>query len=373
MFRQTKSSIVFVLFLATNAAFCSDLFGDTRQTAAKFGPYCSGLTASPTMNAAGLCLKGSDFVGQNFSQAVFDGCDLDGVIFEECDLSKASFRSASLRNCKFESCNTDGADFHDAIVNEVVGLRLVLNPDQLKSTKSYRTKDLSNCLIRVSKIPPQIGSDNAAVAFDFSNTNFSGSQLEGDFSACNLRNASFGTTRITNCIISSDQWSELSGNLGRHRRFAGLEIEMLPSPLRFPACRYEECSFWWPVDEVDFTGVTFDHCTFRHGIKWEQLASTRSFSIGDLTGNTFYECRFGGANFRGQNLTGCRFYGCDLREAKFDDAVISRCVFFDRTGGERKNRGLTIDQIRSTWNFRNGHLDEIELPPELTGDGDKSK
>ncbi|MDR1477930.1 MAG: pentapeptide repeat-containing protein, partial [Planctomycetaceae bacterium] len=70
----------------------------------------------------------------------------------------------------------------------------------------------------------------------------------------------------------------------------------------------------------------------------------------------------GVANLRGLNLsqfnlTGCQFLG-DLTDVNFTDAVISKCDF-----GWLSN--ITIDQIKSTWNYKTGRMNGIKLPEEI--------
>jgi len=67
--------------------------------------------------------------------------------------------------------------------------------------------------------------------------------------------------------------------------------------------------------------------------------------------------------------TGAAFRECDLTNADFTDAVITGASFgeFTRlTPFARPNPGLTIEQIRSTWNFKHGRMDGIQLPPDLS-------
>ena len=81
----------------------------------------------------------------------FDGCDLDDVLFHQCDLSRASFRGARLTGTSIVDCSIENADFTDAVVNGLQPLRIWpdthLSEEQLMSTRSYKIKDLGNCVV----------------------------------------------------------------------------------------------------------------------------------------------------------------------------------------------------------------------------------
>jgi len=63
----------------------------------------------------------------------------------------------------------------------------------------------------------------------------------------------------------------------------------------------------------------------------------------------------------GQNLTDCTFRGCDLTNALFNDAVVTNAKFSPHA----PNKGLTADQIKSTWNYKHGCMEGIVLPKDL--------
>lgn len=64
--------------------------------------------------------------------------------------------------------------------------------------------------------------------------------------------------------------------------------------------------------------------------------------------------------FENLDLTGKVFVRCELYQsmkgANLTDAVFAKCTFRDV---------VTIDQLKQTWNYKNGRMDLIKLPPEL--------
>jgi hypothetical protein len=67
---------------------------DVESPRVVLGPGVKNLVVGPGMNAADRDLRGSQFVTQNLSGALFDGCSLYGVRIAGCNLKNASFRGA---------------------------------------------------------------------------------------------------------------------------------------------------------------------------------------------------------------------------------------------------------------------------------------
>jgi uncharacterized protein YjbI with pentapeptide repeats len=107
------------------------------------------------MDASNRSLYGCVFIGQDLANADFSGSDLAGVLIYQCNLTGASFRGASLTKARIGQSGTAKADFTDATINEIysyhdndyhhVGLHL--SESQMKSTRSYKTRDLTKCVL----------------------------------------------------------------------------------------------------------------------------------------------------------------------------------------------------------------------------------
>jgi len=100
----------------------------------------------------------------------------------------------------------------------------------------------------------------------------------------------------------------------------------------------------------------------------EQLVSTACFKNGELRGVRFGYFDFSGMNLSKMDLSDSVFglhlpmnvhiEMCNFHDADLTDSVISRCDFF-------RAKNLTLDQIKSTWNYKAGRMAGIVLPQEL--------
>lgn len=97
------------------------------------------------MNAQGERLWGCKFVGQDLSNANFDGCCLGNVTFDQCDLSGASFRDAILTGTLVHDCDFGKNDFSGAVINGMIAGwqdAPALSVDELAATRSFIEKSL---------------------------------------------------------------------------------------------------------------------------------------------------------------------------------------------------------------------------------------
>ncbi|MCL4192239.1 MAG: pentapeptide repeat-containing protein, partial [Thermoguttaceae bacterium] len=62
--------------------------------------------------------------------------------------------------------------------------------------------------------------------------------------------------------------------------------------------------------------------------------------------------------FSGVNMTGSTFFGCDFSGASFADSVVTAAQFSE-------SAGLTVEQIKSTWNYKQGRMEGIILPEDV--------
>lgn len=59
-------------------------------------------------------------------------------------------------------------------------------------------------------------------------------------------------------------------------------------------------------------------------------------------------------------------FGSSMVDTNIQDAVFSNCIFCTQTN-------LTIEQIKSTWNYKNNRMDLVKLPPDLQKYFDEEK
>jgi uncharacterized protein YjbI with pentapeptide repeats len=139
------------------------------------------------------------------------------------------------------------------------------------------------------------------------------------------------------------------------------------------------------LSNYQFTGAYLRNTTL-HGISKDQLYSTHSYKNEELIKIYFIGCDLSNAafvrmtlvecifrntdlsktDFKQTTLVKCAFYDTDLNKADFTDSVISGCDF-------KSAQNLTINQIKSTWNYKNNRMSGISLPEEIQKQLDAEK
>ena len=158
-----------------------------------------------------------------------------------------------------------------------------------------------------------------------------------------------------------------------------INAEQLQSTRSFKNKALWNTNFWsCEFSNVDFsnfnlTGVEFDDvklsgCNFTNAhiekvkfgtpITKEQLASTASFQSKELIMVKFRQSDFSSMDFSSFNMTGAEFRYVNLASADFAGAIISRCDFYLAVN-------LTLDLIKSTWNYKVGRMEGIQLPKHI--------
>lgn len=344
---------------------------DVESSRVVLGPGAKDLVVGPGMDAAGRDLRGCEFVTQDLTGAVFDRCNLYGVRIDGCILKGASFRGAVFLGANVEIGLDDGVDFTDATINgnwrsSAEGFDFygaVLSPRQLMSTWSYNNKELRQCQIR--------GSDakGAAVGLDFRGADLRQTTFWGDLSKCDFTNARIDGAYFGNAAITFEQlastWDFQHGSL-RVRLAAGT-TETTGVSRRWDFSRIglrgSDLSILSP--DAVFADARIDGCTMRMGFTRTQLCATASYKEGSLAGLRLMGTDLSGCDLSGINLTGCVFSHCTFAGVDFNDAVITDARFVtDRRVGETDR--LTVEQLKSTWNYKHGRMRGIHLPDHLS-------
>ncbi len=343
------------------------MHADTPQPRVVLGSHAKGLNVGPGMDATGVRLEGCQFIGQDLSRAKFDGCDLYGVVIRECDLSDASFRRAHLTGMFVSDCKIGGADFTNATINGVYSdtrdLRyprhdLVLSKQQLLSTRSYKMKNLDRCVIR--------GYPNV----DFSYFSIRSSNLHhGEFDGCNFSGAYLDHSGIADCTLSFKQLASINDfdrgimtNVGLAVRLSG-QCDFSGMDLTGSGFGSLETPEGRPIPSLDFSDAIVRYCGFGNSPDIEFITSThlhetRSYKSKDLRGIRLSNFDLKGSDFHGFDLVDAAFRDCDVSKVSFVDAVITNMYFSQCIG-------LSAQQIRSTWNYKNDRMDGIDLPSEI--------
>jgi uncharacterized protein YjbI with pentapeptide repeats len=224
------------------------------------------------------------------------------------------------------------------------------------------------------------------------NVDFSGSTLTRvsipdfewvncDFSETKLSNVAFGRVPGSNF---QNAWLEHSAvNLSREqllstasykaKRLVGLRLNEDYSGVCFAGFDLRYSNFWNSnLTDSDFKGaaiegVVFSPLSWRSApaLRIEQLLATRDFKKGvvkgisfiaifpehvvDFSNMVFIECAFGG-----------------IGKIDLTNSIISSCDF-------RLLQGLTLDNIKSTWNYKHGRMEGILLPPDIQAALDAEK
>ncbi len=356
-------------FLAATVLVSAPVAADTENPRARLGPAVRDLDVGPNMNAAGRDLRGSEFVGQDLSGAVFDDCNLGDVRIYQCDLPRASFRGADLARLQIGDCNVDGADFTDALINGAGHLAggafykyvLEISPEQLKSTRSYKTKDLRQCMIHGAWGAP---------SFDFRGAHLERAVLtSGDFTNCDMSDAHVYGVTFRNFTLTFEQLASTAdyrrGRLCISVQGGGTSAAGLTGRWDFSGIDMRGSTLVGMRSEADFTDARINCCSMRWGFTSVQLASTASYKNGDLTDVQMVFIDLSGCDLTGVNLTGSSFAQCQFAGVRLDDAVVTDVNFVSVSGIPPGCKGLTMDQVRSTWNYKHGRMEGIRLPDKL--------
>ena len=335
---------------------------DTPDPRVKLGPWAGDLKVGAAMNAAGKNLRECEFVSKYLSGSVFDGSDLSGVRFWNCDLSGASFRGANLTGAIIDECDVKGADFTDATIQ---GLRVAGPTDfsapQFMSTRSYKTKDFRDCVILIHGDEDLPGGPPV---YDFRGANLAGAMLRYmDLTGSDFTDARIDRIQLQACNITLKQLSATKNFKDRSLRHMVFSVfsdedpdlsgfDLTGSRFAFGLGRHAR---------ID--GAIINECRIGTSVRKEDLYSTRSYRDGDLSRIVFDHMDLAGWDFSRQNVTRCKFWQCSLAGANFEGAIITG-VSFDRST-DPSLTGPTVEQVKSTWNYKHGRMAGIVLPKDI--------
>ncbi|MDD3470909.1 MAG: hypothetical protein PHE53_13170 [Thermoguttaceae bacterium] len=115
------------------------------------------------------------------------------------------------------------------------------------------------------------------------------------------------------------------------------------------------CSYGWNVTGADIRGA-------KLRLKSDQLRSTKSYRMRDLTGwEGATLAGFGGGK---PTIEDVNFRGFDLSQAIFRCSVPG-CDFTDAVISGANCSGLTLEQIKQTWNCKYGHMESVTVSDEV--------
>ena len=242
--------------------------------------------------------------GKNLRNIQINRCfgELKNIIFDDCDLSGANLRETVFVNCSFKNSNLAGC---------WIG---TIKPD-CDFTDAWIGGIEKGCqYLSISK--NQLLSTGSYKNNMLTNIFFTGSDFTGvDFSGCTLKGTSF-YCQLNHCIfINSDIEGVCFG--------ADIEVVQLLSTKNFREGLLKDVKF--------------------HRVIW-------SDDVIDMSRMSIIDCEFGSPRPKRDRVP----------PAKIDltDSVISGCNF-------EYFRGLTIENVKSTWNYKYNRMEGIKLPKEI--------
>ena len=301
----------------------------------------------PALLEDGIDLTGKDLSGArinnvtlshvNFHHAKLNGADLSQARFYRCNFQRVDLADVKAEDTHFLEC-----DFSDAYVGS--SLWFGLSHEEFLSTRNYRSKLISDGFYKAQND-------------DFSNFTFNNAHIKNAW-GCNFTDARF----IGNCSVAGmtkeqliSTWNYKNKDFTHTKLLLNGEGRGDLSGVDFSGCIFQSLSLGnYDLSEVDFTdaflqeGLGVGRCV---GLTMEQIQSTRNWKA-RMFNFDFFEQDFDWSN---TDFSGFAFVESNIGEgsvegADFTDAVIGNYAF-------RVNQTFTVEQIKSTKNFKNRVLD----------------
>ena len=244
-----------------------------------------------------------------------------GLDLTEHNLVGAKITNVMLKDVNFTACDLTGADLRQAYFVRCNFSRAIL------------------CDVKIDKYTR------------FIDCKFDGARFVG-YEVSRYPRKSFDTSLLTKeQLKATDYFSKKSIPAG----YAPLEFQGNAQGWGgISTMAFKDCA------DYDFTDIALQG-EFRN-LTAEQLKQTQNFKfrfyehivIGDGRGQRLDYRNF---DFSKSILCNCYLRNVDLTGADFTDAAFYECSL--------SGRGLTLEQMKSTWNWKAGRMDLLSLPPEL--------
>ena len=259
---------------------------------------------------------GNDFSNQTFNHVIIDSGAGDLLKYvKNIKFSGCRFNQVRIVDYYFTDCDFSGATFYDVQMLSSVtdgcnftdawvnNSRIDLNREQLLSTASYKSKNLVGFDSGYGGNPGLYqGMSFAGFDLRYSDFRHAGMMTDCDFTDATIEGATLGYLRIEQLLVTKDFKQGL---------VKGVKLSMSDSVS-------------WPEHVVDLSKMVFIDCKF------------------DLTWRIYDRTKHGWVRLTGK---------VDLT-----DSVISGCHIGD---------GITLENIKSTWNYKHNRMEGIQLPEEI--------
>ncbi len=259
----------------------------------------------------------------DFSGSDLTGADLRYTQFFRCNFSNANLTNVAITDSgSFRECNFSGSKLQNVDISEVDDSPAFVECDftgaTLKGLPEINYSTFENCVLKDVYLADVIARDIAS--FDINSTS----------------------------------------NVKKYREFEGVVLHKTPKDLfGFVLTRTNLLGY---LGDVDLTDARLTKI-WALGLSGRQLAQTVNFREKRYEGLTLQSADFKKYDFSSALLTNCRFEKIDFTDANFTDAVLTACAFHDV-------QGLTLEQLKSTWNWRAGRLDFLSLDDALQAEVD---
>ncbi len=336
---------LFFLFTVVVSGIPISVSQDAAPQCVRLTEAASSIEVGPGMDVSGMDLRNCHISGFDLSNANFDNCRVEGFSIRDCNVKGASFRNVDFRGCMAEmegDFDVSGATINDCVVSRSNFYRsfgLHLTPAQLKTTKSFQTKDLSNCMVQ----------NFDGEYLDFRGFDLSNSRLQGDFRHCKFEDAKIAGLI---CIggISYDQL-KTTNDFKSKKLNVNMRFREETDPIEFHGFNLSG-SILQLANSASLKDATIDSCTFR-SLSRSQLEESASFSTGQIRHVKFINCDFAGVDFSGKNLSNCIFRECRFEGCSFENTVITNTHFEFKKNENERVLGME-SLLEKTWNFRSG-------------------
>lgn len=272
----------------------------------------------------------------DFSGSDLTGADLRFARFQRCNFSNANLTNVAINDSTtFEECDFRGAKLRNV---ERTSVAVAVNPPE----------DYDKDGMKIRKI--ELSDEEV-----FENPTF----IDCDFTDASLRGVLLDRWTFKDCVfqgvyladVNARGYSSLDvnsiANIKKYKEFEGVGLDKAPQDL-FGAV-LTRTSFATVEQTVDLTDARLTEVA-ASGLSGRQLAQTANFRQKRYVGLRLADANFEKYDFSDAMLTRCRFSRVDFTDADFTDAVLLDCDF-------RDVEGLTLEQLKSTWNWKTDRLD----------------
>ena len=319
----------------------------------------------------GLDLSDKDLSGVQIHNRTLVDVDFSGSNFHNADLSQTRFLNCSFRGANFNGVVTydttfEGCDFNDVWFENVF---LSLTGERLMASRNFKEdRFLSHC--SGNSLPLTSYANN----IDYSGFLFS-SVYNFNAEGGTFTDASFADCAFIN--MTKDQlastWNYKKRDLDSLSLNNTKDEKISLSGLDLSNFRIRRLSLTnYDVTDVDFTDamiwetLEFISCS---GVTKEQLQSTWNWKTGRFdfcllsTELDWSNTDFSGFTFCRESRLSGNVTGADFTDAKFLTVLSPK--FTTKSSALEHCQGLTLEQVKSTWNYKTGNMEGVVLPEEV--------